>query len=501
MTTEADDWIVPADDWIIPDAPASPGRSSVSGLVRPEIRSALPSLPPVTANPDAADPQRPLDMLQRDRDAPLAPRPVPTDSVGVAARLAPDFALDLLQQGARPSAPPSPSRAAAVAADLPLPPPAPDPLQQLAEEDFSVPQPRMPDLRGTRIARGVEALGYVPTPADVLRDEVAQPPDMGDPASFGGQRMTYAEATTGQRAADQLRSGVETARQYASGLNFAALMRQLQEADAADAGAPPPRDRLGRPADAIPWADLTPEQRARTRQRIEQELGTQIRAYIRSQGRQRELLANPAVAEMTQAADEGRWGDVWRILRSDPAGIVQQLSVESLPQMVPGMVGAGVGAVVAGRVGMMVGQFGGSFAADAGARLVEILGRRMQEAGVNTEDGPSVDAWLRANGPVVQESMAAAQRGAYGPATADAASLGLAAPFRRGAGAVRNLGIAGRNLGVEIGTEGAGEVAAGVLSGEGVRPGDVLSEMLGAGPQAAGSTALATAGAIRDGTF
>ena len=380
-----------------------------------------------------------------------------------------------------PEAEPPPQRPAP---DLPLPP-QPDPMARQIEE-YQGPQTEQTplSLRGTRIDQGISRLGFVPDRGHELLAETARPLQMDSPESFGGQRITYDEATGLERAGDQLRSGWETFKQGLSLTSAKSMMEALALADRADGGASP--------VEAPLWAELSPDQRQGLRDRTERALGSAIQSFITSRADQQEFLRNPNVQALAEAVDSGRYRDAWRILSSDFGGIVQQAAVESIPNQILPTVGALVGGLGVGSLGVRLGAFGGGYAADVGPRFVEALSKRMASEGVDGEDGAAVQAWLRGNLGAMREEFQAAQRGAFGPAIADAASFALARGLRPGAGVFRNTMTGLRNMGIEIGTEGAGEAAAGIFAEGKVTPSEVLMEMLGAGPQAVGTTAIAT---------
>jgi hypothetical protein len=364
-------------------------------------------------------------------------------------------------------------------------PPQPEPAQRQIEE-YQGPQVEQTplSLRGTRISEGIARLGFVPDRGHELLAETARPLQMDSPESFGGQRITYDEATGLERAGDQLRSGWETFKQGLSLTSAKSMMEALALADRADGGATP--------AEAPLWAELSPDQRQGLRDRTERALGGAIQSFIKSRADQQEFLRNPNVQALAEAVDSGRYRDAWRILSSDFGGIVQEASVQSLPNQILPLAGALAGGLGAGALGVRLGAFGGGYVADVGPRFVESLSERMAVAGVNGEDPAAVQAWMSGNMNVVREEFQAAQRAAYAPALADVASFGLARGLRPGAGVLRNTGIALRNMGIEIGTEGVGEAGAGILGQGKVTPSEVLMEMLGAGPQAVGTTAIAT---------
>ncbi|MBU8540173.1 strawberry notch C-terminal domain-containing protein [Falsiroseomonas tokyonensis] len=371
--------------------------------------------------------------------------------------------------------------------DEPDVPPPPPPAPEISTE-FEMPPQAPVSLPGTRVLEGIRALGRVPDRGDLIRDQGQQQRaqiDAIDPQDYAGAPLTYDEATLGQRLGEQLRGGVDAARGGYNLLTGSLAMEELGALDRADRG-----ERL--PDNArTPWHEYPPEQRARARASLERRFAQNMRQALQSQQAAAARLRNPRVQHLAEAVDSGRAGDAWRIFASDPAGIIQQLSVESLPHMALPLAG-GLAGGLAGLTPGLIGAGMGSLLADAGPRFAEILGDRLKAAGVDPMDGAAVTAFVRANPDMVAQARQDASRGAAVVAGADVASFGTAAGLRRGAGALRNAGRVARNVGIEVGTEGLGEAGAQVASTGEITPSEVLFEMLGAAPQAAGTTAFGT---------
>lgn len=414
---------------------------------------------------------------------------------------APDAGLD---DWLVPTAPPRPTRgrigspgAAAVRGAQeqlgPLPggfdaPREPEPLRPLGEmftqgqmrarpADVANPPPPEPDYRAPLL----DDAGNTVTP-------VRQPTT--------GERR-YGDLGTLPRMGEQFRSGIETVRQGFGGMGIERAVQQLQELDQIDAAGddfarlPPRAQRLAGSAMA--------GERARQRADAEARLADALGGILASQARQERLAANPRAREIMEAGNAGRWSDVWRILRDDPAGIIQQFSVESTPSSLVSMVPAVAGAALAGRgVAAAVGGVGG-FVTEGGPRFVQGITEAMERAGVNTANAAEVQAWVQANPRAIEIASREAGRGALGPAIADALTLGLGLGLRPGAGFAVNAGRVAGNVGIEVVGEAAGEAAGQVLArGEVDKPGEVLAGALGALPQAVGSTAVGTISDMRN---
>jgi N12 class adenine-specific DNA methylase len=358
-------------------------------------------------------------------------------------------------------------------------------------------QPQLGPLPGGHVAPPA------PAPLDFERNrsrierpaEVEEPPA---PRQMTSGEQAYGEMGTLDRMGDQVVSGVETLRQGFLTMPMMQAISRLRELDEVDAA--PDFRTLAPRSQRLAGPEMA-EERARQRAAAEARLGEVLGGILASQGRQEQLAANPRARALVEAGNAGRWGEVWSLLRDDPAGIIQQFSVESAPNaalsIIPGLAGAALGgrglAFAAGGVG--------GYAADVGPRMIEGLTQFMQSTGVDTRDPAAVRTWIGANPQLVALAAQEAGRGALGPAIADALTMGLARGIRPGAGVVRNTGRVTANVGMETGFEMGGEALAQVLArGEVDKPGEILAEGLGALPQTVGSTAVGTIAELRDRT-
>ncbi len=278
----------------------------------------------------------------------------------------------------------------------------------------------------------------------------------------------------------QLRSGLETMAQGAQTQGIGATVRALEGLDRIDRG-----EQVAEQDDPLGAAYMDPTQRAGMRARLERQVGENLRRVVQSQEFVDTLPRDPNAQPFVQALDEGRWGDAWRSFTAGPGGIVQQLAVESLPNMLP--------PIAAGLVAGPLGAVGAGFLSDQGPRMTEILGETMREAGVDTRDPAAMQAWIAANPGAVTDATNRAGRGAAVVGAVDGLTQGLAQPIVRGLGFGTNARRALGNTGREIAFEGVGEAGAGVASGQGIQTGQIVAEMLGAGPASIGTTAAATA--------
>lgn len=310
------------------------------------------------------------------------------------------------------------------------------------------------------------------------------------PRALTPGEQAYQTMGTLPRMRDQFLSGVQTLYQGGLSIPLTQAFAQLQELDqveaATDFAALSPRlQRLAGP-------EMQAE-RERLRADAERRMGSAIGSILSSQQYQQTLAANPNARALVEAGDQGRWRDVWALLKNDPVGIFQQLSVQSLPMSAASMIPGIAGAALAGRGGAAALAGVGQYLTEGGTRVIEALNETMTRSGVDLGDAQAVQAWLRANPDVVTLAQQEAGRGALGPAIADALMMRLALGIRPGIGAVRNTGRVLTNAGAEVGSEMVGEAGAQVLArGQVDKPGEVLAEGLGAFPQTAGSTVVGT---------
>lgn len=312
----------------------------------------------------------------------------------------------------------------------------------------------------------------------------------------------------GRQAKEQLGSGVETLKQGWYGTNLQTNMRALSVFDKVDAG-----DAVDPMDDPVGYSQLSPEQRAKVRRDLEQKVGENIAGIVKSK-REQEGVAldpkkaqtfdkapigygrNPLADEIVKAGNEGRWGDVWKTFKADPLGITQQFALESLPVSAP-MLAAGIGLAPFGAVPTILGTFGLSYGSEFGPRVVENVSEELTKLKIDLHDEAAVAAALKANPNIVKQAADKAARGAAGPALFDAISFGAMKGIKPGGTLAGNTGRVARNMGLELATEPLGEAAGQVLEeGKVDKPGDLIAETLGAGPQVIGGTAGAT---IREG--
>lgn len=284
-----------------------------------------------------------------------------------------------------------------------------------------------------------------------------------------------------ERAGAQLQSGVETLKQTAAGTLAKAGGTQLSIMDRIDRG-----ERVTEMEDPAGYQHMPPEDRQALRAQTWAGLAKNIGRIASADAAQQKLPRNPAADALVQRANAGDWSGAWQAFTSDPAGVLQQFSLESAPLAAPSMVAGIGGAAVGGVPGLLIGLAGGSYPVEYGVAIVDLL----RERNIDPQNAAAVEAALR--DPAFLEE--AGKRGnTRGTAIAafDAAGGRLAGPMVRGAG-IRNLGVAARNVAAETGTEMAGEAAAQIGTKGKIEAGEVLAEGLGGGPQAVATTAGST---------
>ena len=414
-----------------------------------------------------------------------APEPEAPEPVAPARTVTPAFQVpDPAERRRRAEQPMQP-----MPAELPYMPP----VQMSIGPDYE----RMADTRGRRIDTmnitdqdgRVQATARLPLAGPLAT--VQAPPEFRDPQDYTRPiPRDYAALGTLGRMGDQLRSGVETLRQSAAGLGLGGIYDELDALARLERGQVPDVNDMRRP---VPIAAMSPEQRTQYRMRLEESAGRKLAEIVTSQNRQQLLARNPRAAGLVEAVNQGRYADAWRMFTADPAGITQQFAVESAPMsaamMLPGL-GAGV---IAGRAAGTIATFLGSYGTEAGSRQVEAVMDALRERGVDVSDERAVAGFLRTDPAIAVDAARQAAAGALGPAAFDVATLGGAAGIRRGAGIVRNAARVGRNTGLELLGEPGGEAAGQILERGSIHsPGELVAELLGAGPQVVGSTAYGT---------
>ncbi len=320
------------------------------------------------------------------------------------------------------------------------------------------------------------------------------------PEEYGPEQPPrYEDMSVPARARAQLTAGLHGMDASTSMPALSATSRILQQMDRIDAGgALDPNDPESGPVQAYRMSD--PATRQRTRGVFEQQLGRSITHIINAQARQQAQPRNPRAEAITRAGNEGRWGDAWRIFRDDPAGIIQQFTVESIPASAAMMVpGVGAAAAGAGRVGTGIAAYLGSAGTEFGSQQLDALNDALQRAGVDANDPAAMQAWVRANPDALREMVNAAARGMNGPAIFDALTLGFGRGIVPGRGVLRNTGRVGANFAAESAGEPAGAALGQVLAeGEVSKPGDLIGEFLGGVGQVGPTTAAGTIQEMRE---
>lgn len=331
----------------------------------------------------------------------------------------------------------------------------------------------------------VAAKPTVAAPAQAADFEVTDPMGLGLPSAImeaAGPRKTVTRGLDVEAMPQQFLSGVAGMQQgyYTSAAKSAA--EQLNLMDRIDRG-----ERIAPAQDPLGYQDMSPEQRAKTRAQFTQVLPANVAKIVSYGAEQQGYVKNPSADEMVQAANKKNWRGAWNAFSSDPVGVIQQLSVQSTPNALPSLVGGAAGVLMRGGIpALMTGLATGSFPVEYMSSLVDSL----QDAGVDIRDAKAVEAKLRDPEFLDAAGKKAVTRGTV-IAAADALGGRLALPLKAGQ-LKKNLARAGANLLIEPATEAGGEAAAQAATNE-WKPGEVIAEALGAGPQAVASTALSTA--------
>lgn len=300
---------------------------------------------------------------------------------------------------------------------------------------------------------------------------LAAPPASNAPTGFSAEL-----------APEQFKSGVTGMQQgfYANAAkNNAALLNVIDQIDAGKKIAPID--------DVLGYQDMTPEQRKQVKDSIQSSLTGAVAKTIKYGEEQKGYKRNPYADQVISLANESNYKAAWETFKKDPTGVIQQLAVESSPNALPSLVGGAAGVVLRGGVaGLMTGLATGSFPVEFVSSITDSL----RESGVDLKDEKAVEAKLRDPAFIEAAGKRAMTRGTV-IAAADAASGKLLMPFKAGQ-LGKNVARGAANVAAETGTEMTGEAAAQLATGEELKPGDIIAEGLGAGPQAAGTTALKT---------
>ena len=246
-------------------------------------------------------------------------------------------------------------------------------------------------------------------------------------------------------------------------------------------------ERVPDTQDPTGYQYLNPEQRAQVRSQFKKAFTGNVAKTIAYGAEQQGYVKNPNAEAMVKAANKEDWGKAWKAFSDDPAGVIQQLTVQSAPNALPSLIGGAAGVLLRGGVpAMMAGLGTGSFPVEYMSSIVDSL----QDAKVDMKDAEAVEAKLR-DPKFLEDAGKKAVTRATVISAADAASGKLLMPFRAGQ-VGKNVARGGANIIAEVGTEMGGEAGAQIASGETLKVGDIIAEGLGAGPQAVATTALKT---------
>lgn len=332
-----------------------------------------------------------------------------------------------------------------------------------------------------------------PTNAKLVIDDIAAMQGIELSSKKAGGFASNVKLEPDQIFAGSLLRGVENAGQ---GFNSVARVNDLNKLatfDRIDKG-----DAVPAPDDPEGYGDMTPAQRAETRTRLQGQIFKNTMLIKRSQKYTEGLPKSDKVEPFMGALDDIAFDKdflkttskaIDRFLEA-PGEILMQLSAESAVYMIPTLVGSLVGPA---------GTFMGSALPDYASRFDDILKDKIKD--IVSSDDQFMTTGLDPNDPVEQlrfmqqhpelmkQAQDAAWRGAIITSTADVVTMGLARPVRSGAGVKKNATAIGVNLAREVGMEGAQEAAARAVAGQDWSTSEVVSEMLGAGPMTAASTA------------
>jgi hypothetical protein len=231
-----------------------------------------------------------------------------------------------------------------------------------------------------------------------LRDARAVAPDMFDPRRTPTSLSdAWDKLPTTTQAAEQFKSGLETLKQGWHGTNAALLARQLDLFDRIDRGEQVPSDPT------IPRWYFNPQTRAEKRKEYERLFGESLTDMIKSRQRVTGMppgegkfaeaplgTSNPRAREVVEAANKGEWGDIWRVFKSDPAGIIQQFSVESAAVSAPMMAAGVVGGIAGGPTGAALAGLFGLYGSEFGPRVVENMFDELQKRKVDVNDPAAI---------------------------------------------------------------------------------------------------------------
>jgi|GEM_PF-1963094 len=317
----------------------------------------------------------------------------------------------------------------------------------------------------------------------------------------------------------QWMSGVENMAQGFNKMSNLNIARDIRTFDAIDQGKP-----VNTADDPYGYKDMSSDQRAQTRTLAEVQIVKNVAALKRSTAFVADLPRNQNVQPFFDALDDVQAKDMLSVLTdalgkmsagmngapqagtagpsplaaagkifaSDSLGIMQQLAVETTPNMLP---------IIAGSiVGGPVGTFLASQAVDFPSRTDDWIKQELAKENktgvefINVNDPEAVQAYLRANPAFAEKAQRMGYAGSFGPSAVDAVSFGATRPFKRGAGFAANTGRVAGNIAMDTGLEMVGEAAGQIISGQDeIKLSEIVAEGLGAFPHGASNTVVATA--------
>lgn len=197
---------------------------------------------------------------------------------------------------------------------------------------------------------------------------------------------------------------------------------------------------------------------------------------------------NPAAAAILNPQGEGfieKTGDVLSSLASDPGGATRSLFLRSAPQLVPVAAASVAGFLAAGPAGAATGGGLAGGGLEMGSDFSQSLLEILKQANIEPTNQQQVTEFLTLNPGILDEALTDAGARAVIIGGMDAVSGGLVGGLAKSvsqSGRAARVGAAASGGVIETATEGAGEAAAQAATEGEVNPGDVLAEMIGAGP-------------------
>jgi hypothetical protein len=297
-----------------------------------------------------------------------------------------------------------------------------------------------------------------------------------------GEELEAYEDTTsfGERQVARLRSGFKGLKQGREAQEMIDVGRQVQALDQLREGATEDElfeqdPQLWKAAKLGGYLEASPDELEERRQQIANELRSSAREVVALQQEMEDLPSNPVAERLARAED---FGTVWELFKKDPAGVVAQLGLESLPRSIPSLV-AGAAGTAAGGPGLGATAAGGaSMGQEYGNRFLEALGR----FGVDTSSPEALDKALR-NQTLVSAAHQQALKGSAAVGAFDAASFGLAGRTPGTSGIKNRLARTAVDAGTQTTAQGAlgaaGEAAAQQVTTGEVQPGQVAAEFVG----------------------